>query len=72
LNAIMVSIRFVLLILGGHKLVALENAALRHGGRVEKTIAPIIVPVRREQAAIAPFLHGCRGNAYHGCDFLFG
>jgi hypothetical protein len=29
LNAIVVSIRLILLILGGHKQVALENAALR-------------------------------------------
>jgi hypothetical protein len=30
LNAIVVSIRFILLILAGQKQVALENAALRH------------------------------------------
>ncbi len=40
LNAIVVSIRFILLILGGQKQVALENAALRHQLAVFKRNVP--------------------------------
>jgi hypothetical protein len=40
LNAIVVSIRFILLILGGHKQVALENAALRQQLGVFKRSVP--------------------------------
>jgi hypothetical protein len=40
LNAIVVSIRFILLILGGHKRVALENAALRQQLAVFKRNIP--------------------------------
>ena len=40
LNAIVVSIRFILLILGGHKQVALENAALRQQLAVFKRSVP--------------------------------
>ena len=40
LNAIGVSIRFILLILGGHKQVALENAALRQQLAVFKRNVP--------------------------------
>jgi len=40
LNAIGVSIRFILLILGGHNQVALENAALRQQIAVFKRNVP--------------------------------
>jgi hypothetical protein len=40
LNAIVVSIRFILLILGGQKQVALENAALRQQLAVFKRNVP--------------------------------
>src|SRR6516164_272719 len=40
LNAIVVSIRFILLILAGHKQVALENAALRQQLAVFKRNVP--------------------------------